>query len=415
MKRSILQPLLVAFLALLWFSMPAHAQPSPEQAPPGFEAAWGKIADDFYRQMEQGGHVGGTLWLASEGEVLEKEHYGFARLDPERRIDDETIYHWASITKTFTGIAIMQLRDRGLLSLDDAAVDYLPSLREVHNPYGPMEDITIRMLLSHTAGFRSPTWPWAGDKEWQPHEPTKWSQLVAMMPYTEIHFEPGTQFQYSNLGIIFLGQIIEQLTGDEYETYIAKNIFTPLRMSRSYFDITPRHLLEHRSNNYIVTAEGDTVANGLDFNTGITVSNGGLNAPAGDMLRYASFLTGSCEWEACDEVLSRSSLREMWEPVNGLTQTVPLSADGKREKWEVYVGLTFYVFQREGAKVVFHDGAQKAFGTFLAVDPEADAAAVAAFNSEGDPDAEETVEPNASAFGQRLLTRFPLQVFPLFR
>src|SRR5699024_7177435 len=148
--------------------------------------------------------------------------------------------------------------------------------------YGPMDEITIRMLLTHTAGFRSPTWPWGGDKPWHEHEPTKWSQLKAMMPYTRIHFKPGTQFKYSNPGIIFLGEIIEQLSGDDYEVYIEKNIFSPLGMHRSYFDRTPYHLLQYRSNNYTITASGDTVANGLDFNTGITVSNGGLNAPVGD-------------------------------------------------------------------------------------------------------------------------------------
>lgn len=414
-----LLPVFVVALALL-VPMHTRAQTVPSQepsasSPDGFEEVWDGIASDFRQQMQKGGHVGGTLWLASEGNVLRKEHYGYADLESERRVGDETIYHWASITKTLTGIAIMQLRDRGLLSLGDAAVDYLPSLREVHNPYGPMEDITIRMLLSHTAGFRSPTWPWGGDEDWHPHEPTRWSQLVAMMPYTRIHFEPGTEMKYSNPGIIFLGQIIEEVTGEEYESYVQKNIFAPLRMDRSYFDITPQHLLRYRSNNYTITAEGDTVANGFDFDTGITVSNGGLNAPAGDMLRYASFLTGSCEWEACRGVLERSSLREMWEPVGSMTQTVPLSAAGKKQEWEAYMGLTFNVFRREGAKVVFHTGSQKAFGTFLAVDPEADVAAVAAFNSEGDPEAEEPAAPNASALGRSLLMRMPLQVFPLFR
>lgn len=365
--------------------------------------------------MKEDGHVGGTLWLASEGKVLEKEYYGFANLESERRIDDETIYHWASITKTFTGVAIMQLRDRGLLSLDDPVVSYLPSLREVHNPYGSMEDITIRMLLSHTSGFRSPTWPWAGDKEWHPHEPTRWSQLVAMMPYTKIHFEPGTQIKYSNPGYIFLGQIIEQLTGSEFETYIDKNIFTPLRMNRSYFDITPQHLLAYRSNNYTVTAEGDTVANGLDFNTGITVANGGLNAPAGDMLNYASFLTGSCEWEACEGVLSRSSLREMWEPAVPQIGTDTVSVAGEKKEVKGYWGLSFNVLEQRNAKVVYHTGSQKAFGTLLMVEPKADVSAVTAFNSEGDPDAGETVEPNASALVGAMLKRLSTQVFPLFR
>ena len=61
-------------------------------------------------------------------------------------MDEDTIYHWASITKTFTGIAIMQLRERGLLKLDDPIVRYVPELKAVHNPFGSMEAITIRPI-----------------------------------------------------------------------------------------------------------------------------------------------------------------------------------------------------------------------------------------------------------------------------
>ena len=74
--------------------------------------------------------------------------------------------HWA----TMTGIAIMQLRDRGLLSLDDPIVKYVPELARVHDPFGDPSAITLRMLMSHRAGFRGGTWPWR-DEEWQPFEP----------------------------------------------------------------------------------------------------------------------------------------------------------------------------------------------------------------------------------------------------
>ena len=82
--------------------------------------------------------------------------YGLADAERNRPVDEETIYHWASITKTLTGIAIMQLRDRGLLSLDDPVIKYVPELRAAHNPYGDMSEITIRQLMSHSAGFRNP-------------------------------------------------------------------------------------------------------------------------------------------------------------------------------------------------------------------------------------------------------------------
>ena len=185
----------------------------------------------------------------------------------------------------------MQLRDRGLLTLDDPAVKYLPEIRGIHNPFGDVSQITIRRLMSHSAGLRASTWPWGGDKPWHPFEPAGWSQLVAMFPYTEVLFEPGTQYRYSNPGVILLGRIIETLSGDDYEMYVTKNILMPLEMHRTFFDRAPYHLRDHRSHSYTRTDAGLEEMR-FDFDTGITVSNGGLNAPLTDMARYLGFLVG---------------------------------------------------------------------------------------------------------------------------
>ncbi len=146
---------------------------------------------DFYRAgLQRNGIVGSTLVLFDNGQVVLNEKYGRQSLNPPESVDDQTTYHWASVTKTFTGIAIMQLRDRGLLSLDDPLVKYIPELQKVHDPFGPISDITIRQAMSHTNGFRDATWPWHAGP-WEPYEPTQWSQLVAMMPYTSVDFAPG--------------------------------------------------------------------------------------------------------------------------------------------------------------------------------------------------------------------------------
>src|SRR4030095_2609788 len=172
-----------------------------------------------------------------------------------------------------------------------------------------MEAITLRHLLSHSSGFRSPTWPWGGDLPWHPFEPTQWSQVVAMFPYTEILFPPGSRYSYSNPGLIFLGETIQRLTGDEYEVYADKNLLDPLGMYSSYYDVTPYHLKAFQSNNYYVW-NGKAEPNGPDFDTGITTSNGGLNAPLADMAKYLRFLLGG----GGGLVLQRSTLEEMWRP-----------------------------------------------------------------------------------------------------
>ena len=183
---------LAASLVLL-SGITAYRAPAHGQLPAAAASTWHDITAEWRSSVRDGGIVGSSLALFTDGRTVALETEGMADLERNLPVDDETIYHWASITKTFTAISIMQLRDRGLLSLDDPIVAYVPELRDVHNPFGSMEEITIRQLMSHSAGFRAGTWPYAGGEAWHPHEPTEWSQLVSMIPYTEIRFEPGSR------------------------------------------------------------------------------------------------------------------------------------------------------------------------------------------------------------------------------
>src|SRR4051812_11402615 len=255
---------------------------------------WARVAALYHDRVQQTGIVGSSLVFVSKGQVAHKAFEGYQDRATKRAVDEDTIFHWASITKTFTGIAIMQLRDRGMLSLDDPAVKYVPELRLAHNPFGDISQVKIRHLMSHSAGFRGSTWPWGGDKPWHPFEPTTWEQLGAMLPYTDVQFAPGSKYSYSNPGVIFLGRIIELLSGDDYEVYVMKNILMPLGMHSSFFDRAPYHLLPRRSHSYFRDDAGIREAR-FDFDTGITVSNGGLNAPFEGMGKYVAFLLGATE------------------------------------------------------------------------------------------------------------------------
>lgn len=362
-------------------------------------SAWDEVAAEWRQLVEDQGIVGSSLMFLHDGRVIEQAFHGHADLATGRQVDARTIYHWASITKTFTGIAVLQLRDRGLLSLDDPILKHLPELKAIHDPNGWLERVTLRHLLSHSSGFRSPTWPWS-DQDWHPHEPTEWSQLVTMLPYTTLHFEPGSRFHYSNLGIIFLGRVIEQRSGDDYEVYVHKNVLTPLGMHDTYFDHTPYHLLPHRSNNYTVK-DGQRTANGLDFDTGITVSNGGLNAPLTDMARYLTFLIGGGD-ERAQAVLDRDSLESMW---------VPLVPAGEADGLKTSLGLTWFVLEDGRARYVGHTGGQKAFLSFVYFHPETRIAVLAAFNTQGVGDAP---RPDTRAVLAKVRAAVFERLFPLF-
>jgi CubicO group peptidase (beta-lactamase class C family) len=348
------------------------------QAPAG----WPAVASDYRAALHRAGIVGSSLMLLQNGHVIAHENAGFQNSATGRLVDDDTIYHWASITKTFTGIAIMQLRDRGLLSLDDPAVKYVPELRLAHDPYGSIEDVKIRHLMSHSAGFRAATWPWGGDKPWQPFEPTTWPQIVAMLPYTELEFRPGSKYSYSNPGVIFLGRIVERLTGDDYETYVTKNILMPLGMRSTFFDRSPYYLLPHRSHSYFGDDTGVREAR-FDFDTGITVSNGGLNAPFGDMAKYIAFLQADDDRRAdYDVVLKRSSLSEMWTP-----QMSAREGEGTNGT-DSHAALSFFVERYGDIELVGHSGDQNGFISHLYLHPASGFAWLISMNTDVTPSAD---------------------------
>jgi CubicO group peptidase (beta-lactamase class C family) len=362
---------------LLW-SSPGQAQRrTGTSGAPGW-AAYTRVLDAFAAEDSV---VGASAVYLRNGTIAAHHEYGWSDRARRERVEERTIFHWASITKTLTAIAIMQLRDRGKLSLDDKITRYVPELRQVHDPFGSVDDITIRMLLSHSSGFQDPTWPYKKGLPWEPFEPTRWEQLVAMMPYQEILFRPGSRFGYSNPAFIYLGRVIEQLSGDPYQSYVQKNIWTPLGLTSSYFGSTPYHLVRWRSNNYTVRRDSSAglllVANGKDFDPGITIPNSGWNAPLADLARYVGFLSGASR----DEILPHSSLDEMWRVV------VPR---GGQDEIPASVGLSFFLFRLGGVSLVGHTGDQAGFSSFFYLRPDTRTAVITVLNTgnEADPNRE---------------------------
>ncbi|MGH8239416.1 MAG: serine hydrolase domain-containing protein, partial [Steroidobacteraceae bacterium] len=341
-------------------------------------AVWRAAVAEYEARLKIEHVVGASAVLMRDGAVIGESEHGFQDAAAKRPVSRDTLYHWASNTKTLTGIAVMQLRDHGLLKLDDPVTRYLPEFKAVHNRFGSPEDITIRHLLTHSSGLRASTWPWRGEQNWQPFEPTQWAQLVAMFPYTEIEFVPGSKYSYSNPGITLLGRIVEVLSGEDVEVYLDKHILKPLAMYRSYFDLTPWHLRADRSHNYLVDEQGKLNEQPTEFDTGVTVANGGLNAPLADMMKYTDFLLGVGDNGNYEFVLSRSSLMEM------LTPSLPVSQSAQRRN---SIGLVFFISEQLDAdgRVVEtyfgHSGFQSAFRSWIKLSLRHKAAFIAAINT----------------------------------
>jgi CubicO group peptidase (beta-lactamase class C family) len=359
-----------AVLAMGLVAAPLAAQRRPVTGRPAVEpapAGWGRFIAAFDGYTVADGVVGGRVMVLRQGRVVGDHRVGLGDRERGTPPAPDAVYHWASITKTLTAIAIMQLRDRGRLSLDDPITRWVPELRLIHDPFGPVDRVTLRMLLSHSGGFQNPTWPYGEGRPWEPFEPTRWEQLVAMMPYQEIAFPPGTKFSYSNPGFVYLGRVIESVTGDPWAVYIQKNIWTPLGLTRSFVGTSPYHLAPLRAASYTIHQDDGrtrTEANPREFDPGITIPNSGWNAPMSDLVTYLGFLSGAMGDDSAQvrrgaAVLRRASLEEMWRPV------VPLGTGAPDEAF----GLSFYLYRRSGTTVVGHTGEQSGFRSFFFLDP----------------------------------------------
>ncbi len=341
----------------------ALAQASPRPA----NDEWRSAVRALEQYTASDSVVGAAMVLVQDGRVVAQYYAGHGDRERSEVAEARTIWHWGSITKTLTAVALMQLVERGMLSLDDPVSKWVPEVHRIHSPFGSIDRVTVRMLLAHNSGLQSGTWPWSRGESWEPFEPTEWSQLVAMMPYMKLAFAPGERYQYSNPGFVYAARIIEAISGDPWQAYIQKNLFAPLGIVTSYFGRTPWHLSRWRSNNYELSRENTVVAGGREFDPGITIPNGGWNAPVTDLATWAAFLTGATTDTVARAILRRETLETMWRPVV--------------QAGEEWMGLSFFTSRSAAKRIIGHTGTQANFRSFLYFSPDTRRAVIGVVNT----------------------------------
>jgi CubicO group peptidase (beta-lactamase class C family) len=319
-----------------------------------------KLDNYFEKKMASLNIVGSALWVVHQDKIIYQKNYGYAKLQEKIPSDNHTIYDWGSITKLFTGIAVMQLRDRGKLQLNDPVVKWIPTLKNIHNPYHNTESMTIEQLMSHTSGLQTSSFPI--DLTWDAKWPN-WSQIEAVFPYMKVENQPGDMYNYSNLGVLLLGRIIEVITDDDYEIYMDKNVLKPLQMYQSYFDSTPYHLKNQKSFSYNYNNATKSYKPFTDdANHGGTTSNGGLKTSIADMTKFARFLINYENSEIdYSIILNRKSLEEMFNTQTGI------EANKNRT-----VCLSFFKDQYGNYTLLYHGGTANGFISLLVYNPETD-------------------------------------------
>jgi len=298
---------------------------------------------------------GVSAGVVRDGALVWSTHVGSARLDPDKPGTDETQFMIGSITKTFTALLVLQLRDEGKLELDAPLGTWLP--RTKHAP------VTVRQMLSHSSGLqREP----AGYL-WESLDAPDGRRLLAELDEAERVLGPQVAFHYSNLAYALLGQVVEQVDGTSWEKAVTRRLLQPLKMGRT--SLSPAR---DRAHGYQVDPFAGTATQEPVFDLKATVSLGGLWSSLADLARYASFLA-----DPDPAVLTPETVAQMCRP---LVMVDP-------ERWSEGYGLGFGMTRRGDRVLVGHGGAMPGFLTGLQVHRKEKTGAVVSANASSRADA----------------------------
>lgn len=285
------------------------AAASPLAAQPASAAQLTRYVDSVAAAaLAQGKSAGVSIAVARGSTVLLAKGYGLADLENAVPVTDASVFRIASLTKQFTAAAVLELAERGRLSLDDDLARWIPAWPRYDQP------VTIRQLLSHTSGIH----------DWNPAVPTArpirldlardvHDSVLAPMRADTLHFVPGTTYEYSNAGYHLLGLIVEKASGQSYAAYLAEHVFRPLGLrSTTYCETAP--LVMHRAHGYRSQATGSATSrapsgfvNAADLDMNGVFSAGALCSTGRDLVVWARAL-------ASGQVVSRECYRRMTTP-----------------------------------------------------------------------------------------------------
>ncbi len=190
------------------------------------------VIDSLYKKHATDNHFPAiSFGLVVDGQLVYKNSYGYTDVEKKIPATTSSLFRIASMSKSFTCMAILKLRDEGKLNLDDPAYLYIPELKNIKYPTADAPVITIRHLMTHSAGFPEDN-PW-GDRQLADNDKDLMEFIGKQISFSN---PPGIAYEYSNLGFALQGKIITKISGMRYQDYIKKNILEPLNMKTTTYE-----------------------------------------------------------------------------------------------------------------------------------------------------------------------------------
>lgn len=310
----------------------------------------------------------GNILVAEKGKVIYQQALGYADYNTKRMLNDSSVFELASVSKEFTAMGIMILKEKKLLSYDDFVKKYIPDF--------PYDNLTIRQLLTHSSGL--PAYEDQFEKYWDRKKIANNNDVLEMLKQRKdtLYFKPGTKWRYSNTGYAMLALLISKISGSDYNTFLAKNIFQPLGMTHTYVYNSRRSTGKIPANYALGFVYSDSLKRYIlpdslsrfdmvYYLDGI-VGDGCVNSTTGDLFKWDRALY-------TEKLVSKSTLDEMISP---LVQTSPTDSNS-------FYGFGFSIQPRsEKGKVISHTGSWPGYRTLIIRRPEIDEAIIILSNNE---------------------------------
>ena len=317
------------------------------------------VIEKMYKDFALANHFPGYAYgIVVDGELLYKGAEGYANLEEKIPATTSSMFRVASMSKSFTSLAILHLRDAGKLKLDDPVEMYIPALKG----QGLTNDapaITIRHLMSHSAGFPEDN-PW-GDRQLADSEKDLTDLISGKLSFSNV---AGTEYEYSNLGFAMLGYIIHKVSGLSYDVYIQNNILNPLGMDATTYEYTiipkDKFAFGYRYINNIWRKEAP-------LKDGIYGAMGGMITSIDMFGKYVAMHEAA--WPERNEKESlpvkRSSIREMHQPARfiSLNPSYRFPSGKKLALTGSYTYGLRWTIDAENKKNIGHSGGLPGFGS----------------------------------------------------
>ena len=287
----------------------------------------------FVRAEMQKQHIPGLALLVSKnGKPIRTEGYGLSNIELNAPAKPESIFQSGSVGKQFTATAVMMLVEAGKVGLEDPLTKYFPQAPAA------WKQVTVRELLSHTAGFAD--YPKGFDEQKDYTE----GELLKIVEAVPLAYPPGTSWSYSNLGFLTLGILIHKVSGEFYGDFLQQRIFQPLKMSTTRI-ISEADIIPNRSAGYrLVKGE-------IKNQEWVSPS---LNTTADGSLYFT--ILDLAQWDAAlytEKLLKKTSLAQMW--------TVARLRNGQPNSGRY--GFGWFIESQDGHRVIEHEGQWQGFET----------------------------------------------------